>query len=138
MRTETETFHQFVDSGPALSRWQTVKTAEEVQIFLRQQVGVERTVLRAQANPRAGTGTKLRDCLAHQLNLSGIGLQQLANDVQHRGLAATVWAQQAHDLTALDLQAEAIQHLSTSKALVQAFDRQGSGHGRCSSSSICR
>jgi hypothetical protein len=122
IRTETETFHQFVDSGPALSRWQTVKTAEEVQIFLRQQVGVERTVLRAQANSRTGTITELGHWLTHQLNLSGVGLQQLANDVQHCGLATTVGAQQAHDLTALDLQAEAVEHLPACKALVQAFD----------------
>jgi hypothetical protein len=46
----------------------------------------------------------------------------LANDIQHCGLATTVWAQQAHDLTALDLQAEAVEHLPTCKALVQAFD----------------
>jgi hypothetical protein len=99
-----------------------MKTAEKMQVFLRQQVRIERAVLRAQAYPRAGIGTKLGKRLTHQLNLSGIGLQQLANDVQHCGLATTVGAQQAHDLTALDLQAEAVEHLPACKALVQAFD----------------
>jgi hypothetical protein len=64
----------------------------------------------------------------HQLNLPGIGLQQLANDLKHRGLTTPIRTQQADDISTRHLQAKAIEHLLFAEPLEQAINLQGNGH----------
>jgi hypothetical protein len=70
----------------------------------------------------------LNHWLTRQLNLSCIGLQQLANDVEHRGLTTPVRPQQSYDISASHLQAKAVQHLLFAEPLEQAINLQGNGH----------
>ncbi len=130
VRTQTETRHQVGDPSMALGGGHAVQSAEEVQVLRRQQVGVQRAVLRAQTHPRTRRCPEPGERLAHQPNLARIGLQQLADDVQNGGLAAAIGAEQAHDFTACDLQAEAVQHLAAAEALVEAIDPKRRGHAR--------
>jgi hypothetical protein len=66
--------------------------------------------------------------LTHQLNLSSIRMEQLANDVEHCGLATPVRTQQTYNFPTRYLQAKARQHLLFAEPLEQAIDLQGRGH----------
>src|SRR5437763_16998630 len=78
-------------------------------------------------------GSQSGDDLAVDLHLA-TGRRELAEDaVEQRGLAAAVRADQPEDLALLHVEADAIDGLDATNALLDAVDSENRGHGALSS-----
>ena len=88
---------------------------------MRRQIGVDRQLLRHEADRRLGRDAARGQALAGHERLARVGLEQPGDDRDRRRLAGAVRPEQPVALAGRDLEADAVHGLNIAEALAQVF-----------------
>src|SRR6478752_2989804 len=126
MPRDLELFEQRVEIVVAAATVGLHHFEHRADIVLDIKATEDRRFLREIADPEAGPliHGKMRDVVPVELDLAALRLDQAGDHVERGGLARTIRPQQAHRLTAADIEADAIDHPASAIAFLEIMRGQ--------------
>ena len=114
---ELHGFEGGVDAGAEIGAAEAVELAEDAEVLIGGEFGVERDVLRDETEREARGGVGGGERLAVERERAGVGRAEAADERHRGGLAGAVGAEQAEELAAGDVERHAVERGERAEAL---------------------
>ena len=106
---ELDGFKGGVDAGAEIGAAEAVEFAEDAEVLVGGEIGVERDVLRDEAEGEAGDGAGSGERGAVEGERAGVGRAESGDKGHRGGLARAVWAEEAEEFAAGEVEGEAVE-----------------------------
>jgi hypothetical protein len=113
------------DMGLCHGAWDSMQAGVKEEVGGDGKLEVEGRLLKDDTEPRQRRDRVARHVVAHHFDASGIGCEQAGEQLEQRGLAGAVWAEQGDELSGLGYETHAIHGANRPVAFDYAVEQQG-------------